>query len=190
MYKIKLGGIAYEVTEGKDGKPIYNPPLPKSRVKADKEKFDEICRTGTCPGLRTDTNFHAGRGTILDQMDGDVQWTKFLVQEAKRQGYTPGVNDVYIGQLAENTGDPNGWFKPGEGRSEVIKRAKKLGKGIEAPGISVKAKPYEEKQGPLLNEFVTKNLMKEYKKTGEARSMDDRELRAHVKAKHGRSLSA
>ena len=183
MYYVKIEGVKYKVENG-----VYDPPLPEDRVAKDKDNFDEICRTRQCPGLRTDTNFHAGRGTILDQMDGDPQWTQHLVNQALKQGYNPGINDVYLGQLADRTGDPDAWFKPGEGRSELIKRAKKKGKGVEAPGVSVEARPYQEKQGPQLNPVVTKRLMNTYRASGEASGKCDRELKDFVVKKHGRAI--
>jgi len=183
VYTVKINGVKYQVENG-----VYDPPLPKDRVERDKANVKEICETRTCPGLRTDTNFHAGRGTLLTQMDDDPQWTKFLVQQARKQGYSPGANDVYIGQLADRTGDPDAWLKPGEGRSELIRRAKKKGKGIEAPGISVAPAPYVEKQGHQLNPHITNKLVNAYKASGEASGMNDMELKEHVKKKHGRAL--
>ncbi len=183
MYVVKINGVRYEVENG-----VYNPPLPQDQVQRYQENISEIISTGQCPGLRTDTDWHAGRGTLLQQMDDDPQWTKHLVSQARKRGYSPGANDVYIGQLADGTGDPDAFFKPGEGRSEVIKRAKKKGKGIEAPGISVKPREYVEKKGPQLNETYTQRLMHAYKAEGKASNMSDQELRTHVKATHGRAI--
>lgn len=183
MYVTKIRGVRYEVTDG-----VYNPPLPDDLKEKFGDNIKEICETGVCPGLRTDTQWHAGRGTLANQFEDDPEWTKYLVQESIKQGYTPGANHVYIGQMADRTGDPNAWFAPGEGRSELIKRAKKKGKGIEAPGISVQAKPYEEKKGKLLNPKIVKRLEAEYKQDGRAGSMSGQELRQHIINTHGTSL--
>ena len=181
MYVVKINGIKYEVENG-----VYNPPLPQDRVERDEENIKEIIQTQQCPGLRTDTNWHAGRGTLLSQMEDDPVWTKHLVKEARKQGYNPGANDVYLGQMADSVGDPKAWFKPGEGRSELVKRAKASGKGVEAPGVSVQPRKYEERKGPQLSEAHTQRFMQEYKAQGT--TMSDPELRAHVKKTHGKAL--
>lgn len=183
MYVVKINGVRYEVENG-----VYNPPLPQERIEKDAEHIKDIVKTRQCPGLRTDTNWHAGRGTLMDQMDGDEAWCRHLVREAKEQGYTPGINDVYIGQIADKTGDPDAWIKPGDGRAEIIKRAKKKGKGVEAPGISVKPQAYVEKQGPQLSETATRFFTKEWKKDGRADGLSKQELRQKIKETHGRAI--
>jgi len=182
MYIVKINGGRYEVEDG-----VYNPPLPQERIEKDAEHISDIVKYQQCPGLRTDTDFHAGRGTLLDQMDGDENWCKHITSEARKRGYSAGANDVYIGQLADYAGDPKAFFKPGEGRSEMIKRAKACGKGLEAPGVSAKARPYVEKEGPVLSNKNTKSLMEKYKAQGT--NMNDQELRAHVVSTHGKSLT-
>lgn len=183
-YTATINGTKHVVSHV-NGKTLYDPPLPEDTQKRFDEKVKDMCRHRKAPRSQTDTDFHAGRGTLLDQMDGDEVYTKILTDAAKKQGYTPGANDVYIGQLADRKGDPDAWFKPGEGRSELIKRAKKKGKGIDMPGLHVEAKPYVEKKGPDLNPRIVNNLVKTYKANGAAGGMSDSELKKKVVEKHG-----
>jgi hypothetical protein len=188
MYKARINGVVHEVTVHPDGGITYDPPLSKDRVKKEKANGDAMRKAGVAPGTRTDTGWHAGRGTLLDQMDGDEVWTKHLVSEARKQGYNPGANDVYIGQLADRTGDKNAWFKPSDGRAELKKRLKAAGKGCDIPGLKVEPRPYQEKKGKLLNPRIVKQLERQYVASGEASGKTQQELRSHIIETHGRAL--
>lgn len=189
MYKIKHAGVTYEVTVGPDGKTHYNPPLPDTLVKRSKARLKQMCKEGVAPGLRTDATFHAGRGTLLQQMDGDEVYTDYLVKQAKKKGYTPGANDVYIGQLADSDGDRKAWFKPSDGLSTLKKRLVASGKGCDMPGLYVKPKPYEPKPNKLINEKIARGLEAQYRKSGEADGMSKQQLRQMVIDRHARKPS-
>lgn len=189
MYKAKINGISYEVTII-DGKPSYNPPLPKSVQKKSKARLNEMLSSGTAPGLRTDSTFHKGRGTLLDQLDGDEVYADYLVKQAAKKGYTVGANDIYLGQFDDSCGDPKAFFKPNEGLSEIKKRAEATGKGVDMPGLYVKPKEYTPKPKKLINEKIAKGLEKQYIQSGEAAGMTKKQLRQHVINKHARMPSA
>lgn len=185
-YTIRYRGTVHTVEVLEDGQRVITPPLPPEYEASQKRNLREMCDSRTAPGTRTDTSFHAGRGTLLEQMDGDVNWTKYLVQQAKKQGYTPGANDVYLGQMADKDGDPKAWFKPGEGRDELKRRAIKHGKGIDMPGLYVAPRPYVPKKRPALNPRIAKQIARDYRTRGEDNGMSDKELIKHVTEKHGR----
>jgi hypothetical protein len=184
MYYLKLNGTKHAVSVDKDGKTHYDPPLPAEKQKRWRKNIKEMCEAGTGPGLRTDTLFHAGRGTLLDQMDGDTEYVKYLTTKAKQKGYTPGANDVYIGQMADSDGDPKAWFKPGEGLAEMKKRCVASGKGCDMVGLHVKPREYQPRQGKAINPRIAKNLAKHYRKTGEAEGMSAKQLHNHIVKKH------
>lgn len=185
MYKTKINGVTYEVVVHPGGGTTYNPPLPAERVAKDKAKCKDMLNAQQPPGHRTDTGWHAGRGTLLSQMDGDQVWTNHLAKEARKQGYNPGANDVYIGQLANSTGDPNAFFKPSEGRAELKKRLLAAGKGCDIPGLKVEARPYQEKKGKLLSPKLVKQVERQLVASGEASGMTRKELHSHIVEKHG-----
>lgn len=189
MYVVKINGVRHEVTTDDHGNTIYDPPLSRDRRRRDKQKLSDMLSSGKSPGLQTDTGFHAGRGTLLNQMEGDEVWCKYLAQEARKQGYSPGANDVYIGQLADRAGDPKAWFKPGEGRAELKKRLEASGKGVDMPGLSVQAKPHNEADTPALNPRLVKQLERQYKRNGMAGDMTSTELKDHIIKTHGRKKS-
>lgn len=184
MYYLKLNGTKHAVSVDKNGKTQYDPPLPAKKKKQWSNNIIEMCDAGKSPGLQTDTLFHAGRGTLLDQMDGDTEYVKYLTTKAKQKGYTPGANDVYIGQMADGDGDPKAWFKPGEGRAEMKKRCIASGKGCDMVGLHVKPREYQPRQGKAINPRIAKGLAQHYKNTGEAAGMSDKQLKQHVVKKH------
>lgn len=187
MYYATINGVKHKVSRDENGNEVYDPPLSKEQQKKFDYKLKDMLSNRRCPGLQTDTAFHAGRGTLLEQMEGDEVWVKKLTQEARKKGYNPGANDVYLGQFArDGVGDPNAWFKPAEGRAEIVKRAKEMGIGVEGSGISVEAKPFEEKDAPKLNPKLQRQLERYYRKSGEAADMSDKELSEHVIKTHGR----
>lgn len=188
MYKARINGVVYEVTVHPGGGTTYNPPLPKERAAKYTAKGKDMLKSQKAPGHRTDTGWHAGRGTLLDQMDGDQVWVKHLAKEANKHGYNPGANDVYIGQLAQYTGDKNAFFRPSDGRAELKKRLIASGKGCDIPGLKVESRPYQEKQGKLLNPKIVKQMERQYVASGEATGMTQRELQSHIVEKHGRAL--
>lgn len=191
MYHLKLNGVSYEVRQGKNGESIYTPPLPnkKARETVWKENLQDMVGSQRAPCLMTDTTFHSGRGTLLQQMDGDEVYCDYLVKKAKAQGYTPGANDVYIGQLADKDGARDAWFKPGEGRSEMKRRLIASGKGGEMAGLSVKARPYEKKPSVTINKRAMRGLAQHYKSTGEADGMSNAELAKHIVKTHSMNVS-
>lgn len=185
MYTIKINGVQHTVSYV-DGKKVYDPPVDERLEKKWNKNVKEMCKSGVAPGIMgDDTGFHRGRGTLLDQMEGDEEYTKILVDAARKQGYNPGPNDVYVGQLADKKGEPDAWLKPGEGRKELAKRARKKGKGLSMPGLEIEAAPLIKKKQPPLNPKIVNNLKKAYKRSGEASGMTDKELTKHVVEKHG-----
>lgn len=84
----------------------------------------EVCtgralRRFPVPVLVTDTSFMAGQGTLLQQCEGDDKEADRIAKAAKKQGYNPGVNDVYVATIANSTGDPAAFIPPGSGRGHV-----------------------------------------------------------------------
>ncbi len=184
MYHLKLNGIKYSVDVDSKGRTTYDPPLPPGKEKLWKGNIKEMCESRKSPCLMTDTTFHSGRGTLLDQMDGDDVYCDYLTKKAASKGYIAGANDVYIGQIADSDGDPKAWFKPGEGRAELRKRCEASGKGVEMPGLTVKAKPFEKKKSIPISKKLERGFAAHYKSTGEAAGMTCSELKQHIVANH------
>lgn len=174
----------YEVYLDEKGNQVHVPPLPKEEVERGKKNMRSIIESGVVPIGRTADDFHRGRGTLLDQMEGDEQWTKHIVQEARKRGYTPSANDVYIGQLADCPGDPKAFFKHGEGNDEIKRRVKASGKGIEAPFLSVEGEK-RERPKKKINPNTLNQMERSYRKQEEFKGMSRKALRDHITKTHG-----
>jgi len=102
---VNINGVEYKITRDASGKKVYDPP----RGDDDKRfnaKFDRMLESKSAPRGMTDSVFLEGRGTLLDQLDGDEEGVEELVRLAKKQGYTPSARDVYMDNIAERPGDP------------------------------------------------------------------------------------
>lgn len=73
-------------------------------------RMAEMLALRQAPKADTDRELLAGQGTLLDQIGSEKQ-TEYVVAEARRQGYNPGINDVYAPTHALSTGDPYAFVK-------------------------------------------------------------------------------
>lgn len=96
--------------------------------------IEEILRSRQVPGAKTDTSFLSSFGTLLDQCDGDERYCQHLVNEARKQGYEPGANDVYMPTIAQRMGDPRAFIRS---KGEMIRLAEERGKALEIDGEEV-----------------------------------------------------
>lgn len=181
MYTVKINGVKYTVENG-----VYDPPLPQERIERDKRVCQDMLESGKPPGHRTDTSFHAGRGSLLSQLEGDEVWAKHLAAQAKKRGVNLTGAETYIGQLDDaNGGNPDAFFRPGEGLSEMKKRLQKTGKGVDMPGLYVAPTAKAQKKHAL-NPKIAKKLEQHYRNSGEASGKSAAELKQYVEKKHGR----
>lgn len=186
MYTVKINGTKHTVTTAPDGTKTYDPPLTPEQDKKFAKRCSEMLQSQTPPGTRSDTSFHAGRGTLLDQLEGDEVWAKHLTEKARKRGYNVGANDVYIGQMDDpQGGNPDAFLKPTEGRADLKRKLKKLGKGVDMPGMQFDPTNAGPKK-KALNPKITKRLAQHYKQTGEAGSRTGAELKSYIEKKHGR----
>lgn len=184
-YRARINGVEHVVTVV-NGNPVYDPPLSPERVLRDHENMQEMLRSQKCPSCQTDTGWASGRGTLLDQMDGDENWTKHVVRQAKKHGYSPGSNDIYLTQLARFTGDPEAFVKPSDGRARVAEVCRQRGAGCQG-SVNVQPKEYTPPPPAKLSRRLTKEIMSSYRRHDMVdKSMPDTELRKLVVDKHGR----
>lgn len=107
----------------------------------------KIFALGQPPGASTDREFFANRGMLGDQFDGDDEMLKTVVTRARRRGYNPNANDVYLPALANEVGDPAAFVPATGGRAHVKKVCES--RGEECRGmVNVKAAATEPQQMP------------------------------------------
>lgn len=135
-------------------------------------------------GIRTDSTFMAGYGTLRDQVQGEES-LRAVVEGAKRQGYTPNASDVYMPGVADSIGDPKAFFRA-DAVSDIRKRADARGNGLQGR-VEVKARPQDRpaKRVALNSRIVEEMRREEIRKNPELARKDQRELRAEIISKHG-----
>ena len=73
------------------------------------------------PNIQTDSTFFRGVGMLGDQIDTPKD-LDMRVNAARRHGYSPGQNDMYIPTLAQFPGDPRAFVSQADGRGEIKRR--------------------------------------------------------------------
>lgn len=77
--------------------------------------------------METETQFSASIGTLDKQFEGASDQLEEVVKGAKKRGYTPHYNDVYMPQIADDVGDPAAFCKPNEVKHHVKKVCEERG---------------------------------------------------------------
>lgn len=190
MYTLsfKLNGKIYREIVADDGTRTYEPPLSESEMAMLQKKFkknvSDICESRKFPGLRTDTEFLANRGSLIRQLGGDENWAKHVAREAKKYGYNVGSSDVYISQLAEFPGDPRAFLSAGDGRAKIEKVCRE--RGLDCRGsVNVTSEKREIKPIRLAEDLVQEQMHR-YRSMGD--ETPDAELREKVIETHGQKL--
>ena len=108
-------------------------------------RFAEMLALRQPPKSLTDREFYEGHGTLDKQFGGDTESLERVVKAAKRQGYNPGVHDVYVPTIAKCEGDPRAFIHGGRGQvSSLLKSRGEEGRGI----VKTKSRP---RKDPLKN---------------------------------------
>lgn len=107
----------------------------------------DLLASRRAPASRTDREFFAGRPK-LDEQFKDERTLNEYVKRARKKGYNPNPNDVYLSQLARFPGDPEAFVSGG--RNQIKRVLEKRGWGCEGI-VDVKPAQYtpEPKAAPL-----------------------------------------
>jgi hypothetical protein len=126
---------------------------------ADPEILTDMLRTRRVPRIETDSTFMSGHKRLGDTRD--EKSLKSLVAQARKHGYNPTANDVYMSPIAAFPGDPKAFVSQAGGKHQVRKRCEELGLHCEG-AVNVKGaeiappKPDVPLAADLLNEAVFK----------------------------------
>lgn len=150
-------------------------------------RFAEMLAFRRAPQSKTDREFYRGVGTLDDQFKTDPQHLKVVTENAKRRGYTPGRNDVYMPTLAREPGDPMAFVSPSGGVGELKRRAEAL--GFEGNGV-VKTKRRGPTEDPLKRQHLAPDVMNQLmvhearKAKREGKKLSTGEIKEKVLANH------
>jgi putative FmdB family regulatory protein len=138
------------------------------------------------PGLQTGTSFFAGAGTLLDQCGGDDREAERIVRAARRKGYNPSPNDLYLPTLAQEPGDPR-FFISREGGRDQLKRACDAA-GVRCRGLidydPPKLNDKEPQKPTKLAERTIRRYMRAAVKQDPTLASKKRELREQIIQRH------
>ena len=180
---IRINGVFHKLIQADDGTITYDPPIPKKEIQRGRNNIGEVMKSRRFPGVNTENNFFANRGTLEQQFKDDPQFLQEIIEGAKADGYTPNPNDVYISQIARKTGDRRAFISQADGVSKIRKVCEEERLHCEALGTQkFEVAP---KKKVRLAEPLVQEKMQEYKQNPEFSGMKDGELREFVVDKHG-----
>lgn len=158
-----------------------------SIAKGNKPRMAEMFALRQAAGLETDTVFQSSFGTLLSQFGNSKQSLERHVLACQKQGYTPGVNDIYLPTIATKYADPKAHVKTiGEAR----KLCEERGVPMEVNGKEVlKGREPEsdwlENACPLSDQFVVEAAPALIAKDPKLRKASLEEMRAAAVEVHG-----
>lgn len=137
--------------------------------------------------LRTETQYAATYGTLLDQYDGNEGYVNALCEAAERQGYRPNASDVHQPGLADSFGDPQSFLPADQVKSRTKALCAQRGVGSEGRIEIPTPEPTEPPSKPVkmaadLVETKRRNMIRQ--DPGLA-AKDQNDLREAIISKHG-----
>lgn len=181
--KVKINGVIHTLTIGERGEAIYDPPLSKTEIDRGRNNMREMINARKFPGVKTESTFFSGRGTLDQQFKDDPWYLERIIEGARARGYEPNPNDVYMSQLADGDGDPDAFISQADGMSKIRKVCES--KKLHCEELGTERYDVAPKPTVKLAEDLVQEKMAEYKADPEYSSMGDQELREFVVDQHG-----
>ena len=161
-------------------------------------RYEKMIRNGVSPKLAemfalqkapqslTDRELFQGYGPLESQFAGDPIGLAQVVRTAKRHGYKPNANDVYIAPLARFPGDPQAFVPPTGGRGYIKKLCEQRGWACDGV-VKVKAKPLDKEPEsiPLAKDIVDEEVNARIQRNPDLKKKPRKELEAQVIEEHG-----
>lgn len=138
----------------------------------------DILETRQFPGLQTDDEFMANRGSLADQLKHQ---TEDIVSAARRAGYNPSHSDVYLPSVARFPGDPEAFIKHDSARGHIKKTLEARGWSCEG-SVKVKGRQSPPKEKKLGDDLALEGARELRLKNPKASARD---LREEAKIVHG-----
>jgi putative FmdB family regulatory protein len=134
-YECQVCGHAFEAFQH-----MHDPAMSKCSACGQ----DALVRLIGVPAIRTSTTSFSGRGTLLQQFDGDEKEAGRVVAAARKQGYNPSIYDIYEPCLADRCGDPKAFLPQSDPIGKLKQVCETTGRGAEGRGVSIKSKAARE----------------------------------------------
>jgi len=117
----------------------------ESRRLGESHSIAEMLALRQLPGVSTDRELFAGRGTLADQFKGEEHVLEQLSRKAAANGRKPQYTDLYEPSLAAYPGDPEAFIPASGGRSHIAEVCRRRGWACDGT-VKVKA------SGPSIEE--------------------------------------
>lgn len=161
-------------------------------VSEDREYHDtgllpDMLASRKAPGASTDREFFADSDATVARLHAsDPKYAARITAKAKRLGYQPNSNDVYVSQLARCEGDPLAFVPATGGKGHVKKVCEQRGFGCDG-AVAVKAAEVAppKKQVRLAPSLVNEYVQRHVAANPSLASKPKRELREMVTELHG-----
>jgi hypothetical protein len=146
------------------------------------DRLAEMLAAQQAPGARTDREFFRAHSTLDAQFKVD-RHLKHYVRQAKKAGYKPNINDVYLSQLARFPGDPEAFISGG--RNQIRRVLEKRGWGCEGI-VDVKPSQYQPEipDIPLGADIIKETACEMVRENPDLAKKSKRELTEMVIDKH------
>lgn len=149
--------------------------------------LEDMLESRRPPGASTDRELFAGSGATFSKLaDDDPKYANRVAAKAKKLGYTPNPNDLYISQLAKCEGDPLAFVPATGGKGHIKRVCEQRGLGCEGaiavrPAEVSAPKPQVRLAPKIVNEYVSKYI----EHNPQLASKPVQEVREFVIEKHG-----
>ncbi len=191
-YTLKINGTSHKVTVNSDGTESYDPPIPEHYENEKRKRFEEMCETRETPGLRTETTFWSGRGSLADQWKHDPKYLDMICNNVKKRGGSVSASSVYFQSLARpqfRDGDPEAMVSPAEGVAKIKKIYEQRGIEHSDGVIKTRGRERDPDAAPKsLAPDIIKRLDSQYRKADPDKygKMSAGEMKEMINAKHHR----
>jgi hypothetical protein len=162
----------------------------KLRRQGQSHKFAEMIALQCGPRLNTDDTFFAGFGRLYEQFGSQKHLDRYI-QTAKKHGFTPSPDSVYMPSLARFQGDPEAFVTRSQGRHYIRKLLESRGYKCDSSLSNIEAREPEDDPlslkaiKPLGEDIIRRRVTQMTTQDPSLKSKSRSELREMVIAKHG-----
>lgn len=152
----------------------------------DEYRIDDMLCNRSAPGGLTDNTFTAGQGTLADQFAGEEEMLNVVISNARKRGYEPNRNDIYLPTIGDGIGDPACFVPPGNARGHIKKYYERTGRAGEGV-VTVAAAEKPPSEPILLSDKLANEKVAEMRRADSyAAKQDYASLKQAVIEKHKR----
>lgn len=161
------------------------------RNRGESGKLADMVAMQQGPGLNTDSVFFSGCQPLYDQFESQKHLDRHLAN-AKKHGFTPSKNAVYMPGLARFQGDPEAFVDHTQGRGYIKKLCERRGWACDGAVTVAKREPESDPLAdkncvPLAKDIIQRRAKEMVKADPSLARLNRQDLRQKIIDKHGPS---